>query len=278
MIDFSEHDHRPTTPNFQQLHAGESHHIARHDINMKLRKMAAVELGIATLERWPVAADERWENVDPHEYRPPFVDLPRGQTSFRKPGDVSHPEDPRQMPDVRSLETGWINRDPRGYPLNPLGPTGMAGRGMLDKWGPTHAADPIVTRRHPETGQVEVLLIRRGDTEEWALPGGKVDNGETPWQAAARELAEEAGVTGLDFSGAHVVYAGYVDDSRNTDNAWMETTALHCHVDERQANSLTVRAGSDATAAAWVPATEQLYATLFAGQGDYLRLAVAALA
>ena len=29
---------------------------------------------------------------------------------------------------------------------NPIGRTGMAGRGLLGKWGPNHAADPIVTR------------------------------------------------------------------------------------------------------------------------------------
>ena len=29
---------------------------------------------------------------------------------------------------------------------NPAGRTGMCGRGLLGKWGPNHAADPIVTR------------------------------------------------------------------------------------------------------------------------------------
>eukprot|EP01084_Bolivina_argentea_P306146 528967_1 len=31
-------------------------------------------------------------------------------------------------------------------PLNPIGRTGMRGRGHLWRWGPNHAADPIVTR------------------------------------------------------------------------------------------------------------------------------------
>lgn len=31
-------------------------------------------------------------------------------------------------------------------PLNPVGRTGLIGRGVLGKWGPNHAADPIVTR------------------------------------------------------------------------------------------------------------------------------------
>lgn len=32
-----------------------------------------------------------------------------------------------------------------GYPLNPIGRTGIIGRGVLGRWGPNHAADPIVT-------------------------------------------------------------------------------------------------------------------------------------
>lgn len=29
---------------------------------------------------------------------------------------------------------------------NPVGRTGISGRGCLGRWGPNHAADPIVTR------------------------------------------------------------------------------------------------------------------------------------
>uniref|UniRef100_A0A493TA46 Uncharacterized protein n=1 Tax=Anas platyrhynchos platyrhynchos TaxID=8840 RepID=A0A493TA46_ANAPP len=29
---------------------------------------------------------------------------------------------------------------------NPAGRTGLTGRGLLGRWGPNHAADPIVTR------------------------------------------------------------------------------------------------------------------------------------
>ena len=47
-----------------------------------------------------------------------------------------------------------------GAPLNPLGRTGLAGRGLLGKWGPNHAADPIVTRWEPLTGHLQTQVMQ----------------------------------------------------------------------------------------------------------------------
>ncbi len=40
----------------------------------------------------------------------------------------------------------------------------------------------------------EVLLIRRSDNDNWAVPGGAIDLGESLVQAAVRETREETGV------------------------------------------------------------------------------------
>jgi len=40
----------------------------------------------------------------------------------------------------------------------------------------------------------DVLLIRRSDNENWAVPGGAIDLGESMVQAAVRETLEETGV------------------------------------------------------------------------------------
>jgi ADP-ribose pyrophosphatase len=83
--------------------------------------------------------------------------------------------------------------DATGMPRNPVGRTGLDGRGLLGKWGPNQAADPIVTRDCPTTGRLQVVAIQRKDTGTWALPGGMVDDGEAVSVAVRREFQEEAG-------------------------------------------------------------------------------------
>jgi ADP-ribose pyrophosphatase len=160
-----------------------------------------------------------------------------------------------------------ITKDPSsGRPLNPTGRTGYAGLGACSFYGPNLAADPIVTRdgKHGP----EVLLIQRGDTGEWAIPGGKLDAGEDPWQAAERELSEESGVN-VDFSRAATLYCGYVDDPRNTDNAWFETAALHVHVTGDEA-AQEPEGQDDAVASKWVPLNSETVASAYSDHGAYL--------
>lgn len=58
------------------------------------------------------------------------------------------------------------------------------------------------------------LLVRRGDTGEWALPGGTLEWGESLRSAIARELAEEAGVVGVRLGGLRGVYSAPWRDAR----------------------------------------------------------------
>lgn len=58
----------------------------------------------------------------------------------------------------------------------------------------------------------EILLQRRRDTGQWALPGGAQDIGETPAQCAVRECEEESGIIaevtgflGVYSNPAHIV-------------------------------------------------------------------------
>lgn len=63
-----------------------------------------------------------------------------------------------------------------------MNPLLVSGRGLLGRWGPNHAGDPVVTRwAQSSPGDqrrvLEIVLITRRDTKELALPGGMVDPG-----------------------------------------------------------------------------------------------------
>jgi 8-oxo-dGTP diphosphatase len=55
------------------------------------------------------------------------------------------------------------------------------------------AAGGLVVRRGPG-GLPEIALIHRPSQDDWSLPKGKLENGETPEQAALREVEEETGL------------------------------------------------------------------------------------
>jgi 8-oxo-dGTP diphosphatase len=59
-----------------------------------------------------------------------------------------------------------------------------------------------------------VVLIRRGDTGGWALPGGTLEWGETLRDGLPRELLEEAGVELLQSGGLLGVYSDPARDPR----------------------------------------------------------------
>jgi 8-oxo-dGTP diphosphatase len=58
------------------------------------------------------------------------------------------------------------------------------------------------------------LLIRRGDSGEWALPGGTLEWGETLISAIEREVAEETGVVKLTLGRLVGVYSAPFRDPR----------------------------------------------------------------
>ncbi|CAA9299018.1 MAG: Hydrolase MutT1 [uncultured Friedmanniella sp.] len=55
------------------------------------------------------------------------------------------------------------------------------------------AAGAVVTREHPTRG-TEVVLVHRKRYDDWTLPKGKVDAGESLPACAVREVLEETGV------------------------------------------------------------------------------------
>lgn len=65
------------------------------------------------------------------------------------------------------------------------------------------------------------------------------------------------------------VYKGYVDDPRNTDNAWMETIACNFHDETGDLiGNLCLKGGDDATSATWIELNRGL--KLFASHYDFV--------
>ena len=175
--------------------------------------------------------------------------------------------------------------------MNPLGRTGLQGRGLLRHWGPNQAGDALVTRRsqaHP--GKFEFVAIKRGDNGIWAMPGGRLEPGENVDECVRREFEEEACAfdeeqmpeirRALDeiFRSGIVAYHGVVHDPRCTDNAWMETRCYRVHIaDDNVSQLLRVRGGDDASEAKWMLADDSCneFHNLFANHRDIVLTAIA---
>ena len=97
------------------------------------------------------------------------------------------------------------------------------------------------------SGARKVLLIQRGAQPflgSWALPGGFVDEGERPVEAARRELAEE---TGLIWEGPLVPVGAFGDPDRDP-RGWTVTAVFLADIG---LETPTVVGQDDAAAASW---------------------------
>ncbi len=70
-------------------------------------------------------------------------------------------------------------------------------------------ASGVVAWRRKATGDIEVLLIHRPRYDDWSVPKGKLDAGESDEECAIREMEEETGIRGT--LGAPLPSALYTD-------------------------------------------------------------------
>ncbi|XP_034171459.1 ADP-ribose pyrophosphatase, mitochondrial [Osmia lignaria lignaria] len=254
-----------------------------------------------TIKRFEVPENKVSWSVEYPEYKPVEYTAPSVKGKPWADPEISEPSfEPKWNTldgnvNRKSFTGDYIIKD--GYPLNPIGRTGIIKRGLLGRWGPNHAADPIVTRwkrnatgatiidKNSEKPILQFVAIQRRDSGEWAIPGGMVDPGETISATLKREFMEEA-MNLLEknkeeqkeleksirefFEKGEEIYRGYVDDPRNTDNAWMETVALNFHdADDSILGKITLMAGDDAHNVKWMDIDKML--NLYANHSEFIQ-------
>ena len=77
-----------------------------------------------------------------------------------------------------------------------------------------------------------VLTVRKAGSTRFMLPGGKIDPGESPREAAVREVMEEVGV---DVSGRGEPLGRFHDVAANEPGAWVDATVFVTHLDPAHA-------------------------------------------
>lgn len=99
----------------------------------------------------------------------------------------------------------------------------------------------------------DLLLIRRSDNGNWAMPGGGIDLGESLIQAAVRETAEESGIvcevtglSGIYTDPGHVIL--YTSDGEVRQEFSIVVTA--------RATGGRLAGSSETSQARWVPVGE----------------------
>lgn len=172
----------------------------------------------------------------------------------QKPDD----RDPRQIndwPEKQKRAVVPFHLDEEGVPVNPTynpeKPNLPEGRGKLWHWGEAVATDAFVAIF--VNGKRKLLMIERGDGHGWALPGGCLDEGETPLQALVRELAEETGLV-LRESDFDMQEGRYVPDPRAGRAAWMVTVPGVAVLSNDTLPEVTGK--DDARRAMWLPAND----------------------
>ncbi|KAJ8035334.1 Transient receptor potential cation channel subfamily M member 2 [Holothuria leucospilota] len=148
---------------------------------------------------------------------------------------------------------GEYNLHKDGLPRNPRGRTGLVGRGTLRRFGPNHRIDCVITR-WKKTNASEVmgtngkkilqfLAIKKTKKDmAWHLPSSETLEGEGLSRNITKFLLFELDFTDeekdtigeevIKYLSSHMyteVYKGYVDETRNTDNAWVEVEARNYH-------------------------------------------------
>jgi ADP-ribose pyrophosphatase len=177
--------------------------------------------------------------------------------------------DPEDIGLLKSKFPETIKTDVKGFPLHPRGRTGIAGRGLLGKWGANPAVNAVVIQG--STGDtMELLLGKNSDSNFLWLPTGFVLNNQDPKKEIHRVILNKFGwMPDMD---AGIIHQGFSYDPRQTDSAWIDMTSFLFQVKREE---IPVEFNDDRSfdEVSWWPLTTELIKSLNPSQVPFLKQA-----
>ncbi|MEI7999401.1 MAG: hypothetical protein WCH62_07855, partial [Candidatus Omnitrophota bacterium] len=221
-------------------------------INKKLKEVTAVihslYLRPSIYEAVPVPESKRswkisWSNYKPREFTAEIVRKDPHATPDDKL-DFKHTLKTRTLGGTIKFRELYGKKYPIFVHPTKGGRTGIWGRGLLPFWGPNPSVDIAVTGDDPITGKPIILVVERKETPHVGLPGKRLLPHQDIFEVISEQLLIKTGIhlsTDIIRTHAKVIYEGYSGDFRNTDNAWVETTVLHIHLDSDLMHNLMLQ-------------------------------------
>ncbi len=196
--------------------------LVADDFHLRIR----AERPLSYPPRQRISIDEAPWMLDCAEYDPPYYVAPEVLENDRcaKPGGWADPEKIDLEGQEWNAGSSKYKADD-GRPLNPRGRTGIAGRGLLGRWGANAAVAATIVRTHSESGFIEILLGGKEDRLDLSLPKGFVLPDESSEDAVSRVLERECAWRPDSVEGTPV-FDGYTFDPRQTDHAWVESRSF----------------------------------------------------
>jgi 8-oxo-dGTP pyrophosphatase MutT (NUDIX family) len=132
----------------------------------------------------------------------------------------------------------------------------------------------VVDLALPRPAAALIARVNRAGRVEWCLPKGHLEPGETPEQAAVREIAEETGIVGRVLSSLGTIDFWFSAEGRRIHKR------VHHYLLEATGGSLTVDGDPDheAVDVAWVPLDDLARVLEFPNERKIARAATARLA